>query len=185
MLVAHLIDFKGCRRHTRVMDEATGMKEFMEDRMRLLRQVPAFEDPDFAQAERLPIEARVIEDQDEEVEDEWRKFSQDQLGHMTMNEWRECYKTIGDIFTGGDDSDEEDGMRVDRYLEMGKGDMMFSNSRRRREKARGEVSLDIVSRTLACPVALYIVRSRRPVRSLIVNLFIHVPESVSIEFHRS
>jgi hypothetical protein len=36
MLVAHLIDFKGCRRHTRVMDEATGMKEFMEDRMRLL-----------------------------------------------------------------------------------------------------------------------------------------------------
>jgi hypothetical protein len=64
---------------------------------------------------------------------------------MTANEWKRCYKTIGHILTGGDESDEEDGVRVDRYLEVGKGDMMFANSRRRREKAHGEVSLDIDS----------------------------------------
>jgi len=51
---------------------------------------------------------------------------------------------VGRIFTGGDDSDDEDGIKLDRYLEVGKGDMMFTNSRRR-EKARGEVTLDIDS----------------------------------------
>src|SRR5579859_412996 len=86
-----------------------------------------------------------MEDQDDDVEDEWRKFSQDPLGHMTANEWKRCHKMIGHIVMGGDESDVEDGVRVNRYLEVGKGDMMFANSRRRREKARGEVSLDIDS----------------------------------------
>src|SRR5579859_2107170 len=86
-----------------------------------------------------------MEDPDDDVEDEWRKFSQDPFEHMTVNEWKWCHKTVGYMFTGGDESDEEDGVRVDRYLEVGKGDMMFANSRRRREKACGEVSLDIDS----------------------------------------
>ena len=146
MVVDHLIEFKGCRRHTRVMgDGMTGMEEFVKNRLRLRQRIAEFGDPDFAQVERLPVEARRMEDQDDDVEDEWRKFSQDQLGHMTANEWKRCHKTVGYIFTGGDESDKEDGVRVDRYLEVGKGDMMFANSRRRREKARGEVSLDIDS----------------------------------------
>src|SRR5579859_4437463 len=146
MLVDHLIDFKGCRRHTRVMgDGMTGMEEFVEDCRRLRQRIPEFTDPDFAQVERLPADARPREDQDDDIEDKWRKFSQDPLGHMTANEWKRCHKTIGNILTGGDESDMEDGVRVDRYLEVGKGDMMFANSRRRREKARGEMSLDIDS----------------------------------------
>jgi hypothetical protein len=127
------------------MGSATGMEEFAQDRMRLLEGIPEFKDPDFAQAERLPVEARVREDEDSEVEDEWRKLSGDGLGHMTANEWKRCHKTVGDIFTGGDSSGDEDGMKLDRYLEVGKGDMMFANSKRRREKARGEVSVDIDS----------------------------------------
>src|SRR5579859_2286692 len=126
-------------------DGITGMEEFEKNRRRLQRKIPEFGDPDFAQVERLPVDTRPIEDQDNDVEDEWRKFSQDPLGHMTANKWKRCHKMIGHILTGGDESDVEDGVRVNRYLEVGKGHMMFANSRRRREKARGEVSLDIDS----------------------------------------
>jgi hypothetical protein len=77
MLVDHLIDFKGCRCHTRVMGEATGMKEFVEDRIGLLEGIPEFADPDFAQVERLPAEARLTDDENDEVEDDWRRFSKD------------------------------------------------------------------------------------------------------------
>src|SRR5579859_6026512 len=121
MVADHLIEFKGCRRHTRVMgDGISGMEEFVKNRKRLRRRIPEFGDPDFAQVERLPVNARPIEDQDNDVEDEWRKFSHDPLEHMTANEWKQCHKTVGHIFTGGNESDEEDAERVDRYLEVGK-----------------------------------------------------------------
>ena len=71
MLVDHLIKFKGCRGHTRVMGDVTGMEEFVADRSRLLQLIPEFVNPDFAQRERLPAEARLTEDEDDEVEDEW------------------------------------------------------------------------------------------------------------------
>ena len=146
MLVNHLIDFKGCKRHTAVIgDDITGMQEFVNDRHKLLDEIPQFTDPDFAQPNRLPGPARLPDDVDDEVEDEWRKFSEDPLWHMTPEEWKECHQTVGRIFTGGDSSDDEDGVKLDRYLMVGKGDVMFANSRRRREKARGEVSLDIDS----------------------------------------
>ena len=50
---------------------------------------------------------------------------------MTPEEWKECHQTIGQIFTEGDDSENEDGVKLDRHLVVGKGDMMFVNSRRR------------------------------------------------------
>ena len=146
MLVDHLIDFKGCKRHRPVMgDDITGMEEFVHDRWKLLNGTPQYSDPDFAQPERLPIEARLPAEKDEDVMDEWRRFSQDPLSHMTPTEWKDCHKTFRQAFTGGDDSDDEDGVKLDRYLQVGKGDMMFANSRRRREKACGEVTLDIDS----------------------------------------
>src|SRR5277367_3593395 len=140
------MEFKGCNRHFPVIaDQITGLQEFTDDRHRLLQQIPEFSDPDFAQVNRLPVSARSPSDPSDEVEDEWRKFSGDPLWHMTPKEWEKCHRTIERVFTGGDDSGDENGERVDRYLMVGKGDVMFANSRRKREKARGEVSLDIDS----------------------------------------
>src|SRR5271156_1829764 len=144
MLVDHFIESKGCKRHMAVTgDEITGMQEFVDDRHKLLQQIPQFTDPDFAQANRLPVRARLPDDPGDEVEDEWIKFSQDPLWHMTPTEWKECHQTVGRIFTGGDDSEDEDGVKLDRYLVAGKGDTMFANSRRR--KLEEKVSLDIDS----------------------------------------
>ena len=43
MLVNHLIDFKGCKRHTAVIgDDITGMQEFVNDRHKLLDEIPQF-----------------------------------------------------------------------------------------------------------------------------------------------
>ena len=39
-----------------------------------------------------------------------------------------CHKTVGHIFMGGDDSDDEEGIKLDQYLEVGKGDIMLANS---------------------------------------------------------
>ena len=59
MVADHLIEFKGCRRHTRVMgDGISGMEEFVKNRKRLRRRIPEFGDPDFAQVERLPLDQR-------------------------------------------------------------------------------------------------------------------------------
>ena len=110
ILVDHFINFKGCRRHTQVVDKGTGLKEFIKERSRLLQRIPEFQDPDFAQIERLPAEARLGEADNDEIEDEWRKFSQHPLYHMSSKEWKKCYETVGRIFTGGDDSDDEEGI---------------------------------------------------------------------------
>jgi hypothetical protein len=59
------------------------MKEFTDERVELLQQLPQFAEPDFAQVNRLPVEARLPDDPDDEVQDEWRKFSRDPLWHMT------------------------------------------------------------------------------------------------------
>jgi len=146
MLVDHWIDFKGCKHHAAVKgDDITGMEEFIKDRQELLQQIPEFADPDFAQMDRLPMEARLLPDRNPEVEDEWEKYSESPLMHMESGEWKECQDTIGLMFTGGDESEDEEGITLDRYLEVGKGDMMFANSKRKREMAHGEVSLDIDS----------------------------------------
>lgn len=145
MLVDHWINFNGCDHHAGVRDgHITGMKEFIKDRQRLFERIPEFSDPDFAQIDRLPAIARLPGD-DDEIEDDWRKLSSGFLSHMSADEWRKCHETIGKVFTGGDDSDDEDGTRLDRYLEVGKDDAIFANSREKREMARGEVSIDVDS----------------------------------------
>jgi hypothetical protein len=145
MLVDHLIKFKGCTHHQPVADTTTGMREFNRDRWELLETIPQFADPDFALPERLPVEARLPGDPGDELEEEWKNSSCRPLEHMTPNEWNRCHETVGRIFTGGDDSDDEEGERLDRYLEIGKGDMMFVDSSEKRKMARGEVTLDIDS----------------------------------------
>ena len=50
MLVDQWIGFKGCKRHTPIIgDHIMGMKEFVNDRDKLLQKIPEFADPDFAQ----------------------------------------------------------------------------------------------------------------------------------------
>jgi hypothetical protein len=148
MLVDHLTKFKGCTGHRPVMGETTtGMREFIDDRQELLQTIPQFTDPDFAQPERLPVDARLPDDPDNELKEEWKKSSRRPLWHMTLDEWNQCHETVGRISTGGDDSDDdaEEGERIDRYLEIGKDDVMFADSSRKRRMARGEVTLDIDS----------------------------------------
>jgi hypothetical protein len=144
MLVDHLTKFKGCTHHQPVAETTTGMREFIHDRRELLETIPQFADPDFAQPERLPVEAR-LPGQSDELEEEWRKSNCRSLEHMTADEWNRCHETVGRIFTGDDDSDDEEGERMDRYLEIGKGDMIFADSSRKRKMARGESTLDIDS----------------------------------------
>src|SRR5437667_7954818 len=113
MLVDHLIEFKGCKGHRAVIgDDIMGMQEFVDYRRKLLDEIPEFGVPDFAQINRLPVQARLPSDDKDEIEDEWRKFSENPLWHMTPAEWKECHETVGRIFTGGDSSDDEDGVKL-------------------------------------------------------------------------
>lgn len=146
MMVDHLTEFKGCTHHEPVIgDKAAGMREFNNDRQELLLTIPEFPDPDFAQVERLPVKARNPDDPESEVEDEWKIHAADPFYHMTPRSWRRCCETVGRVFTGGDDSDVEDGERMNRYLEIGKDDCMFDDSRKKRRMASGEATLDIDS----------------------------------------
>ena len=146
MLVDHFIKFKGCKHHRPVLDNtAMGMEEFIHDRYELLETIPDFEDPEFAKGENLPVEARLVGEPDDMNETEWKQWSSKPFHHMTIHQWKDCCESIGRLFTGGDDSDDEDGVRMDRYLKLGKGDLVFSGRRTKREMARGEASLDIDS----------------------------------------
>jgi len=69
----------------------------------------------------------------------------DPLSHMEPEEWERCNESFARIFTGRDDSDDEDGEKLNRYLNVGKVDAMFANSMGNREMARGEVTIDIDS----------------------------------------
>jgi hypothetical protein len=129
LLVDDFIKFKGCVRHVAPMG-TSGMRDFIDDRQELLRKISQFAEPDFAQPERLLVKARLPYDPEDEVEDEWKKLSGNSFGHMTSNEWNDCHEVIGRIFTGGDDSDVEDGgsdvengENVDRYFEMEQDDV--------------------------------------------------------------
>ena len=75
MLVDHFIHFKGCDHHTAIMDESgMSMREFIERRDHLLEQMPEWSDPDFAQPDRLSVNARLPGDPKDEVKDEWKKL---------------------------------------------------------------------------------------------------------------
>jgi hypothetical protein len=179
MLVDHWIDFKGCKRHTPIIGgNITGMKEFVDVRQKLLQKVPEFADPDFAQVERLPEEARLLGDRDEDIEDEWRKLSNNSLCHMTTDDWKECHEIIGRVFTGGDDSDDEEGIKLDRYLEVGKDDVVFADSQGRREMARGEATLDVDS-VLALFTDLSMINTEISI-SIIANPMKNLKKSVHI-----
>ena len=95
MLVDHWIDFKVCRHHRpKIGDDLTGMKEFIQDLKRLLQQIPQYSTPDFAPSDRLPVGARLPDEPNEEVEDEWAKYSKDLLWHMLLDEGKEGHHTV-------------------------------------------------------------------------------------------
>lgn len=180
MLIDHWIDFKGCKRHKPIVgNNIMGMKEFASERHKLLQRIPEFADPDFAQIDRLPEEARLSGDRDEEIVDEWRKLSENPLQHMTTYEWKECHEMIGRVLTGGDDSDDEDGIKLNRYLEIGKDDMIFADSRRRREMAQGEATLDADS-VLALFTDLSVINMKIAV-SIIANPMKNLKKSVHLD----
>lgn len=151
MLVDHFVQFKGCEHHAPVTSESgMSLREFVERRNELLQQIPEFGDPDFAQPNMLPVNARLPDDPKEEVEDEWNKLSGKPLTSMPREEWNHCYETIERVFTGtnpsGDDQEDDDEpVEINRNLEIGKGDMMFDESELNRKLAKGKLRLDIDS----------------------------------------
>ena len=178
MLVDHMINFKGCKHVQVIGKEINGMKEFVNDHFELLQKIPEFANPDFTQINRLPAKARLLDIADVDVLDEWTQFSQDPLWHMTMNECKKCHQTIGHVFTGGDESDDEEGERLDRYLHIGKDDIMFVNSQLKKDKAHGEVTLDIDS-ILALFTDLSVINTVIAI-SIIVNPMMNLKRSIHL-----
>jgi len=130
------------------------MEEFIDQRNQLLQEICEFRDPDFAQPEVLPVNARLSGDPEEEVEDQWKDLGGMPLMHMTGEEWNRCYQTIEQVFIGPYPSekrdrgpDERSGQpnEMTKTLETGKGDIMFDPSESRRRSARGKVRFDIDS----------------------------------------
>ncbi len=79
---------------------------------------------------------------------------------------------------GGDDSGDEDGIKLDRYLEVGKDDVVFANSPRKREMVREEATLDMDSvLTLFTDLSRI---NREIVISIVVNPMKNLKKSVSI-----
>ena len=114
MLVDHLIRFQRCDCHSRVTDEsALSMSEFIKQRKKLLASISQFNCPDFALLERLPVNARLPDDDDSEgLEDEGERLASTPLLHMSNGKWNECYKTVQEVFTGRNDSDGEEEERI-------------------------------------------------------------------------
>ena len=97
---------------------------------------------------------------------------------MSTDEWEECHEIVGRVLTDGDDSDDEDGIKLDQYLKIGKDDMVFANSRRRREMARGEASLDVDS-VLALFTDLSVINTKIMI-SVMANPMKNLKKSVHI-----
>ena len=137
MLVDHFIDFKGCDAadHSHDYDEnEISMTEFVNARNEILQQFPILAEPDFAQDDRLPAEARIYENDD--INDNWTKRLTDSLDHMTAKEWNESWAKMKELFTGGDEP---------KHLAIGKSDITFSKSRVKQKMAKGQVTFDIDS----------------------------------------
>ena len=125
-----------------------GFQDFTKDRGSLLSKIPAFEPPDFADPCNLPLTARKPEDQHlDEIPDQSANTNTLPFSHMNSAEWEECYKVVSQVFTGHYRQPGER-QEVDRHLEVGKGDLMSSQSRWDRRQAQGSVTIDIDS-TLA------------------------------------
>lgn len=137
MLVDHFIDFKGCNPadHNHDYDENhIGMSEFIKAREEIFDQVPTLAEPDFAQDERLPAEARMYDNDD--IQDDWKKHLKVGLDHMTAREWNRSWGKMKELFTGGEQP---------KHLAIGKNDVTFSSDRNKRNMAKGQATIDIDS----------------------------------------
>jgi hypothetical protein len=151
MIVDHLIDFKGCERHDRSQEYGIndvgplGLKDFIRQRDRIWSSSPSFIPPDFADATFLPSGAR-LESEDSDLEDSWEtgNVGDTPLFRTSPNDWKECHENVGLLLTGGTDSDDDgNGIRLNRYLNMGKGDKLSAPSTR--QMAQGVVTFDLDS----------------------------------------
>jgi len=130
--VDHFISFKGCSHHTPVDADEYGMRAFTRERGQA--GVP---NPDFAEDERLPPEARVGES---EGPDKGKRMMRDPLGSATTREgWTEIGAAIQNVLTGEDEEGET------RHFHIGSGDLVHHHIQRIRDMARGTVTVDIDS----------------------------------------
>ena len=168
MMVDHLVDFKGCRRHDHSRERSVGdvgplgLKDFIRQRDRIWSSSPSFIPPDFADATLLPSEARLeYEDSESELEDGWETGNAGDvpLFRTSPSDWKECHTNVGLLLTGGADSDDDgddDGTRLNRYLDVGRGDKLSTLSTRR--MAQGIVTFDLDS-ALAVFADLSVIRA--------------------------
>lgn len=183
-MVDHFISFKGCRSHSHIEDDSTiSMKEFVENRCELLKEIPLFREPDFARGNDASVYSQSMDDEEEENEEEADKnqsrvSSGAPLSHMTPNQWKECCNVVGKILCDEDASKEGD-CEAKRCLKVGKDDVLSSGSSRKRKMARGITTLDIDS-VLGLFSDLSAVKSTIAI-SIIANPLKNLKSSVHIE----
>ena len=138
LLVDHFIGFKGCKKHKRTHKDEYGMTEFVEERRNL--NLP---NPDFAQDERLPSEARVRKES--EGLDNGRKMMKNPLSHSSLTEWHRVSGSFKGSLTGMDENGNI------RQFHMEAGDLTKHPERKIREMAHGKVTVDIDSALTIIP----------------------------------
>jgi hypothetical protein len=136
-----LLNFKGCdpEEHEIEYDEETdiSMSQFIESRSEICNEFPEIGLPDFAEANRLPKEARCILDEEDHYDDEWEKHLKDPLSHVSDRRWKECWPHVQALFTGNGNP---------KNLRLGfKDDLASSIDKRHCKISQGEVTLDIDS----------------------------------------
>ena len=164
----------GCEKHASARNDGAGlsMKEFIDRRNDFLQKINDFNDPDFAQPQSLPVNARLPGDPKDDVQDDWEKVCRKPLMGMTEEQWNGCHQTIEQVFTGRCSSDDDEMENSDededqcghrrnemtKTLHIGKGDAMSDESELKRRQAQGKVRLDIDS-VLALFTDLSIIKS--------------------------
>lgn len=140
-LVDHWLEFKGCdsQQHEIEHDDQVdmSMSQFIESRNDICEKFPEIGLPDFAEANRLPKEARDISDNEDHYEDEWEKHLKDPLNHVSEQKWRKSWRYVQALFTGEGHP---------KNLQLGfKDDIASSIDKHYRRIAQGEATLDIDS----------------------------------------
>ncbi len=131
LLVDHLVSFKGCDYHDSIDEYEYGMKAFSFERGQLL--IP---NPDFAEDEYLPAEARLVES---DGPDKGKKPMTNQLSSTERELWPKVATALQQALAG----ENEDG-QITRF-HYGAGDLVNHRSQRIRQMARGHVTVDIDS----------------------------------------
>ena len=104
------------------------MKKFVNIHQKLLQKIPEFINSDFAQIKWLSEEIYLLENQDENIENKWRKLSNNSLYYIIIYNWKEYHEIIKWIFINENNNDDKEEIKLNRYLKIEKDDMIFTNS---------------------------------------------------------